>query len=79
MQLFFARLTVFVVFLTKYIVIILYIIIIIYNIIKFISSLFIPLILKLHNCITAYSALLNNYRCNDNSTFTDSLREADSC
>ena len=75
MQLYFARLTVFVVFLTKYIVIILYI----YNIIKFISSLFIPLILKLHNCITAYSALLNNYRCNDNSTFTDSLREADSC
>ena len=70
MQLFFARLTVFIVF-TKNIVII--------YIIKFISSLFIPLILKLHNCITAYSALLNNYRCNDNSTFTDSLREADSC
>ena len=40
MQLFFARLTVFVVFLTKYIVII----------IKFISSLFIP---SFKNCITA--------------------------
>ena len=69
MQLFFARLTAFGVLLTKYIVIILYIII--YNIIKFISSLFIPLILKLHNCITAYSAILNNYRCKDNSTSTN--------